>query len=162
MIFGLTPFTLFHVILSLIGIAAGFVALQGWLHSELRSRWTAVFLASTITTVVTGFLFAFSGFTPAIGVGVITSVLLLGAVVALYGGHLAGRWRAIFLICSVASLYFNVFVLVVQAFLKVDALNALAPNGNEPPFVAAQGVVLVAFLAFGYLAVSRSRTVTLA
>lgn len=162
MIFGLTPFTLFHVILSLIGIAAGFVALQGWLHSELRSRWTAVFLASTIATVVTGFLFPFSGFTPAIGVGIITSVLLLGAVVSLYGRHLVGRWRALFMFCSVASLYFNVFVLIVQAFLKVDTLNALAPNGNEPPFVAIQGIVLVAFIGLGYLAVSRARTVTVA
>jgi hypothetical protein len=162
MIFGLTPFTLFHVILSFIGIATGFVAMLGWLRSELRSRWTALFLASTIATVLTGFLFPFSGFTPAIAVGIITSVLLAGAVIALYGAHLAGRWRPIFVICSVASLYFNVFVLIVQAFLKVDTLNGLAPNGNEPPFAAVQGIVLIAFIGLGYLAVSRSRTVTLA
>lgn len=98
MIFGMTPFTLFHVILSLIGIAAGFVALQGWLHSDLRPAWTKVFLATTIATVVTGFLFPYAGFTPAIGVGIVSAFLLAGAVIALYGAHLAGWWS-----CSVRS-----------------------------------------------------------
>ncbi|WP_159951527.1 hypothetical protein [Rhizobium sp. 18065] len=157
MIFGMTPFTFFHVLLSLIGIAAGFVALQGWLRSELRSGWTALFLATTIATVVTGFLFPYTVFTPAIGVGIITAVFLIVAVYALYRGHLSGHWRPAFVICSVVSLYLNTFVLVVQAFLKVPTLNALAPNGSEPPFAIAQGLVLVAFLGLGYLATVRFR-----
>lgn len=157
MIFGMTPFTLFHVVLSLIGIAAGFVALQGWLRSELRPGWTAVFLGATIATVVTGFLFPYTVFTPAIGTGIIASVFLLASVYALYRGHLAGPWRPTFIICSVISLYLNTFVLVVQAFLKVPALNELAPNGSEPPFAIAQGLLLVAFVGLGYLATTRFR-----
>lgn len=160
MILGMAPFTLFHVILSLIGIAAGLVALRGWLASELRPRWTAAFLASTLATTITGFLFPITAFTPAIGVGIITTAFLLGAIVALYVYRLAGRWRPTFLICSTIALYFNVFVLVVQAFLKVGALNALAPNGNEPPFAIAQGIVLLAFLTAGYLCVRRFRAVS--
>ena len=159
MILGMAPFTLFHVILSLVGIVTGLVALRGWLGSRLRPGWTAAFLASTLATTITGFLFPITAFTPAIGVGIITTAFLIGAVVALYVHRLSGRWRSVFLICSTIALYFNVFVLVVQAFLKVDALNALAPNGNEPPFAIVQGIVLLAFLTAGYLSLRRFRTV---
>ena len=62
-----------------------------------------------------------------------------------------------YVVTAVVALYFNVFVLVVQSFLKVPALNALAPNGSEPPFAIAQGIVLVAFVALGTLAVRRFR-----
>ncbi|MCF3640524.1 hypothetical protein LXM94_11170 [Rhizobium sp. TRM95111] len=155
MIFGMTPFTLFHVVLSLVGIVSGFVVLYGWLHSDRMSGWTATFLFTTVATVVTGFLFPFSVFTPAIGVGIITGLFLIGALVALYRYRLAGRWRAVFILCSTVSLYFNTFVLVVQSFLKIDALNALAPNGNEPPFAIAQAIVLLFFVIVGQQALKR-------
>lgn len=155
MLFGMTPFTLFHVLLSLIGIVTGFVVLYGWFHADRMSRWTAAFLFSTLATTVTGFFFPFNGITPAITVGILSTVILIVAIAALYRSHLAGRWRAIFVICSAVALYLNVFVLVVQAFQKVPALHALAPTGSEPPFAIVQGIVLLAFLAAGYLAVNR-------
>ena len=160
MIQGMAPFTLFHVVLSLVGIVSGLVALRGWLSSELRPAWTATFLATTLGTTVTGFLFPITAFTPAIAVGIITTAFLLAAIAALYLFHLSGKWRAVFLICSTVSLYFNVFVLVVQAFLKVEPLNELAPNGTEPPFAIAQGIVLLAFATAGYLSVRRFRPVS--
>lgn len=157
MILGMAPFTLFHVALSLIGIVSGLVALRGWLVSDLRPDWTAVFLAATLGTTITGFLFPITAVTPAIAVGIITTAFLLVAIAALYLFRLSGKWRATFLICSTISLYFNVFVLVVQAFQKIEALNALAPNGNEPPFAIVQGIVLLAFVSAGYLSIRRFR-----
>jgi hypothetical protein len=46
------------------------------------------------------------------------------------------------------SLYLNVFVLVIQGFLKVPALTALAPGNppSGPVFAVVQGVVLVFFV----------------
>lgn len=155
MVFGMTPFTLFHVLLSLIGIASGLVVLYGWLHSLRMPGWTGIFLTTTIATTLTGFLFPFKGFTPAIGVGIISTVILIVALLALYRYHLAGRWRLIYIISAVAALYFNCFVLVVQAFLKVPALHSLAPNGSEPSFAVTEVIVLIGFLAAGYLAVRR-------
>ena len=155
MILGMTPFTFFHVVLSLVGIAAGFVVLYGWFRSDRMSRWTAVFLLATLATAMTGFLFPLSGFTPAIGVGIVTAATLVAAMIALYRYHLDGHWRAIFVIFAAVSFYLNVFVLVVQAFAKIPALNALAPTGSEPPFAAVQGLLLLAFLGAGYLAVNR-------
>ncbi|PZU80122.1 MAG: hypothetical protein DI528_22760 [Shinella sp.] len=155
MIVAMTPFALSHVLLSLVGIATGLIVLYGWLKSDRMSGWIAVFLISTLATVITVFLFPFGGFTPAIGLGIIRLATLVAALVALYRFHLAGRWWIVFLLCSIVSLYLDVFVLVVQVFLKVPALNALAPAGSEPPFAAVQGVVLLAFFAAGYMAVNR-------
>ena len=73
-------FTLVHVAISLIGILSGFVVMFGMLTRQRFDRWTVVFLSSTAATSVTGFLFPFHGFTPAIGVGLI-SPLVLGVVI---------------------------------------------------------------------------------
>jgi hypothetical protein len=56
---------------------------------------------------------------------------------------------------AVVSLYLNVFVGVFQSFLKLPALNALAPTQSEPPFVVAQFVVLAIFVVLG-IAAARS------
>ena len=156
MIFGPTgAFTLFHVALSLIGIATGLVVLRGLIRNESLNGWTLWFLVTTAATTLTGFLFPFRGFTPAIGTGIVSTVALAAAIPARYAFHLAGSWRWIYVVGAVFSLYLNCFVLVVQSFLKVPALNALAPQGSEPPFAIAQGIVLVLFVIAGYKAVRR-------
>ncbi|SDP58199.1 hypothetical protein SAMN05428967_2575 [Phyllobacterium sp. YR620] len=155
MILGMTPFTLFHVILSLIGIVTGLVVLSGLLKSETWPGWTFIFLLTTVATSVTGFLFPFSGFTPAIGVGIISMVFLILAIAALYAFRLAGSWRWVYVLCAIVSLYLNVFVLVAQSFQKIPALNALAPTQSEPPFAISQGIVLVLFIIAGFLSLRR-------
>jgi hypothetical protein len=155
MIFGMTTFTFVHVLISLIGILSGLVVLSGLLTSQRMAGWTLCFLVTTIATSVTGFLFPFHGLTPAIGVGIISLVALTIAVVARYTFGLAGSWRWLYVVGAVVSLYFNVFVLVVQSFLKIPPLHALAPNGSEPPFAILQGIVLVFFIVTGFLSVRR-------
>ena len=138
-----------HVILSLIGILSGFVVLYGLLTGMSFSAWTAVFLATTILTSVTGFPLPPFGFDPPRAVGVISLVLLALAVAALYAFRLAGAWRWIYVGGAVAALYLNVFVAVAQAFQKLPFLHALAPTQSEPPFLVSQLVVLAAFVALG-------------
>jgi len=62
MTFGMTTFTFVHVLLSLIGIFSGFVVVFGLLVAKRLDGWTTLFLASTVLTSVTGFLFPFHGF----------------------------------------------------------------------------------------------------
>ena len=155
MILGMSveTFTLVHVVLSLVGILAGVVALCGWLMSRHLSTWTAIFLATTVLTSVTGYFFPRVGVLPSHVVGAISLVVLALAVGALYRYRLAGKWRWIYVVTATISLYLNVFVLVVQGFLKVPALKSLAPTQSEPPFIVAQAVVLVLFVVLGFLAV---------
>jgi hypothetical protein len=144
-----------HVALSLIGIVSGLVVLYGLLIGRPLGAWTAIFLVATILTSLTGFPLAPFGFDPARAVGVISLVLLAAAVVAFYAFRLAGPWRWVYVVAAVAALYLNVFVGVVQAFQKLPFLQPLAPTQSEPPFVVAQLVVLMAFIALGALAVLR-------
>ena len=159
MIFGI-PTELFlqiHVAISLIGIASGLVVLYGLLSGKPLAGWTALFLLTTVLTSLTGFPLPPFGFDPPRAIGIILLVLLAAAVVALYLFHLAGAWRWIYIVTAVASLYLNVFVAVVQSFQKLSFLQPLAPTQSEPPFVVAQVVVLIAFIALGALAVVRFR-----
>ena len=151
----LSTFTTFHVILSLIGILAGLVVLFAMFGSNRVPAWTAIFLATTILTSVTGFLFPFTKLLPSHIVGIISLVILSVALFALYGNRLAGAWRWIYVASAVLALYLNVFVAVVQSFLKISALRQLAPTQSEPPFAIAQGAVLLAFVALLVVAVRR-------
>jgi len=110
---------------------------------------------TTVATSVTGFMFPNSHITPGIVVGILSMIVLAGAIVARYALRLAGAWRPIYVVCATLALYFNCFVLVVQSFEKVPALHAAAPTQKEPPFAVAQLVVLVLFVVAGVLAVKR-------
>ena len=157
MILGMTTFTLVHVVLSLIGIGSGFVVIFGLLNGKRLDGWTALFLATTVATSVSGFGFPFDHLLPSHKVGILSLMVLLVAILARYVFHLAGAWRRVYAISAVVALYFNVFVGVVQAFLKVPALRALAPQQTEPPFLVTQLVVLVIFVLIGIMAAKRFR-----
>lgn len=142
-----------HVALSLVGILTGFVVMYGFITSQRFDEVTVVFLASTIATSVTGFppFFRFEKLLPSHVVGVISLVVLALAVYARYVAALAGGWSTTYVVTAVIAQYLNVFVLVVQLFLKVGALKTLAPTQKEAPFKIAQSVVLLAFIAGGWL-----------
>jgi hypothetical protein len=146
-----------HVILSLVGILSGLVVLYRLLSGGDSPALTALFLAATILTSLTGFPLPPFGFDPPRAVGVLSLILLLGAVVAYYAFRLAGIWRLIYVGCAVAALYLNVFVLIAQGFMKVPFLHDLAPTGSEPPFLITQAIVLLVFIALGVLGAIRFR-----
>jgi hypothetical protein len=151
----LSTFTLLHVVISLIGIATGCVVTYGLLRRTNFPSWTALFLTSTILTSVTGFLFPIEKVTPGLVLGVLSLIALSVSVVALYVRHLSGAWRKAYVTSALVSLYFNVFVLIVQSFEKVPSLHALAPTQKEAPFVVAQLTVLVLAVVVTVMAVRR-------
>ena len=153
----LATFTLLHGVISLVGIATGFVVVLGMLRADRLSSWTAIFLATTILTSVTGFFFPFEHVLPSHIFGVISLVVLALSLLGLYAFHLAGRWRSIYVVTAVIALYLNTFVAVTQAFLKIPPLTALAPTQSEPPFAVAHLIVLAAFVWLGYRAVRAFR-----
>jgi hypothetical protein len=159
MVFGmsLATYTLIHVVISLVGIGSGLIVLFGMFGGKRLDGMTALFLATTALTSLTGFGFPFEHLTPGIILGILSVVVLAIAVPARYSFRMAGKWRAIYVVTAVIALYFNCFVLIAQSFMKVPALHALAPKGNEPPFAIAQGILLVLFIVAGALAVRKFR-----
>jgi hypothetical protein len=150
-------FTILHVIITLIAIGSGLIVVGGMFASNRLLVTTAIFLFTTALTSLTGFLFPIHGFTPALGVGIVACVILAVALFALYKEKLIGAWRWIYVITAVVSLYLNVFVLIVQSFMKISALNALAPTQAEPPFAVTQAAVLAIFILITLIAVTNFR-----
>jgi uncharacterized membrane protein len=152
MILGLSvpAFTLLHVIISLVAIAAGLVALAALTKGRWLGVWQAIFLTTTVATSVTGFFFHSAAFGPPHVIGVISLIDLAVALFALRVGR-----PAIYAVTATIALYLNVFVAVVQSFQKIGPLHTLAPAGTEPPFIAAQGLLLLAFAGLGFILVRR-------
>jgi uncharacterized membrane protein SirB2 len=159
MILGMSTstFTLFHVVLSLVGIAAGLVVAAGMLGSNRREGWTAIFLLTTVLTSLTGYFFPRDHILPSHIVGAISLVVLAAAILAFYRYHLEGPWRWVYVVTALVALYLNCFVAVFQSFLKIPFLHALAPTQAEPPFIVAQVLLLLAFIAMGFVALRAFR-----
>jgi hypothetical protein len=136
-------YTIIHTLISLVAIFTGFVVAFGMLAGRRLNGWTKWFLVTAVATTITGFFFPFHGFTPAIGLGIISLPFLALTIFGRYPKRLAGPWRWIYVIGAVICLYFNLFVAVVQAFEKIPALEAIAPTQTEPPFKLTQLVVLL-------------------
>ena len=162
MVFGMSleTYTVIHVAISLVGIVSGLVVLFGMFSSKRLDGMTALFLITTVLTSVTGFGFPFVHVTPGIILGILSLIVLALCIPARYTFHMAGKWRATYVITAVIALYFNCFVLIAQSFQKVPALHKLAPTGNEPPFAIAQGILLVLFIVAGVRAVKKFHPVT--
>jgi hypothetical protein len=144
----LSAFTTLHVVISLIAIVAGLIVMFGMLGSHRMPALTGLFLLFTILTSVTGFGFPFEKLLPSHMIGILSLVLLAIACITLYGTGLAGASRWIYVVTALASLYLNVFVLVIQSFLKIPALAAVAPGNppSGPVFAVVQGIVLLFFV----------------
>lgn len=153
----LSAFTTLHVVISLIAIVAGLIVMFGMLGPYRTGGLTGIFLLFTILTSVTGFMFPFGGITPGILIGILSVVLLAIACLALYAMKASGPWRWIYAVTALASLYLNVFVLIVQGFVKIPSLHALAPGNppNGPAFAVVQGIVLLLFVVIIIGAVRR-------
>lgn len=152
----LVAFTQLHVLISLVGIAAGlvfFIALSGgrWLGTA-----NTVFLVFTILTSATGFLFPPKPIGPPHIFGAVSLVLLAVALYALYGAKLGGLWRRVYLVTALVAQWLNMVVLIVQSYQKIPALHALAPTGGEPAVLVTQTVLLVAVAFAGWKTLRRA------
>ena len=150
-------YTIIHTLISLIAIFTGLIVVFGMIGGKRLDGWTKWFLITAVLTTVTGFFFPFHGFTPAIGLGIISLPFLALTIFARCSKQLAGAWRWIYVIGAVICLYFNLFVLVVQSFEKVPALHAISPTQTESPFKLTQLAVLIVSILLGIVAVVRFR-----
>jgi len=149
-----------HVILSLVGIASGFMVMRDFFRGRFASATITIFLVTTTLTSLTGYLFERDHVLPSHIVGAIALLVSIPTWLAWRPHRLAGGWMRTFVIGATISQWFNVFVLIAQLFLKVPSLHTLAPKGSEPPFATAQALVLLVFIAAGLVAWRRNGSVT--
>lgn len=148
----MTILTMAHVVLSLIGIATGFLVIFQMIRGKTLGGLNTTFLATTIVTSVTGFFFPITKLTPGLVIGTISLVILAIAVFALYSKKLAGGWRTLYVVTAVIAQFFNVLVLIVQSFMKIPALHAMAPKGDETVVKVVQICALALLIVLGVVA----------
>jgi hypothetical protein len=148
-----------HVAICFIALLAGALVLIALCRGRRQPTWAAVLLVSSALISLTGFVLPSPPGTPtpdpARILGVIELVVVVIAAFALYVYHLARAWRGIYVVNIVLTVYFNFFVAVTQAFLKIGFLHAFAPTGKEPPFLVAQLLTLALFVVIGVTAFRR-------
>jgi hypothetical protein len=144
----LPAFAIIHVIISLVAIASGLVVMFGLFGSRRMPTSTAIFLVFTALTSATGFLFPATRLLTSHIIGMVSLVLLAAACIALYAMKLRGPWRAVYVLTALISLYLNVFVLLVQGFLKIPVLHdlALGNQSSGPAFAGIQALLLLFFV----------------
>jgi hypothetical protein len=157
MIVTITTFTLIHTLISLVAIVSGLVVVGGLMARTRLDGWTGLFLVTTALTSITGFGFPFTRLLPSQDIGIISLIVLVPVVVALYRKHLEGIWGGVYVVGSVVLLYLNVFVLVDQLFKRIPALIVLAPTHKETPYLVTQLLVLALFGVLGMASFRRFR-----
>ena len=145
-----------HVVICFIALLAGISVLVALCSGRHQPTMATVLLVSSAIISLTGFVLPSPPGTPtpdpARVLGVIELMVVAIAALALYVYHLAHAWRGVYAVTVVLAIYFNVFVAVTQAFLKIGFLHAFAPTGKEPPFLVTQLLVLALFVVIGVLA----------
>jgi hypothetical protein len=147
--FSFGAFTFVHVMLSVAGIVAGLYVVGGLSSGKRLDGWIGTFLVTTLLTNITGFLFPFRVLMPSHILGGLSLLFIPVAMFAIYGKHLEGSWKKIFVISSVTALYFNVFVLIAQLFAKMPGLLVISPTQQTPIFGATQLGLLILFVLMG-------------
>lgn len=157
MILGISrsSFTLIHVLISLAALGSGLVVILGFLSRKLFDGWIAIFFTTSILTVLTGLLFPFDGLPRSHVLGLLLLLVLTVALFVRIASGLIGGWRAAYVATLAAALYFECFAAVMQLFAKIPALKVTAPTQTEPPYLAAQGTVLMIFVILTRVAAKR-------
>jgi hypothetical protein len=144
----ITTLTVVHATLNFFALTLGFVAIRA-IFAQTPALWTDLFVVAVSLVVVTGFLFPFKAFTPAIGTGIVIWFILVTMLLARFVFRLSGWWLIIYDLGIVVTVYFLVLVTIAQSFQKLPILHAIAPNGSEPPHLVVQLFNLEVFVWIG-------------
>ena len=135
----LSTYTTAHVVLSLIGIAAGVLVLLRPALTPKAFGLTTLFLATTLASNVTGLLYlvTFPRFGMGHGIGIASLIVFVPTLLALWRHRLAGNWRQVWVAGATTLLYLNAFIAVMQAFSRSGYLRTLpATTPLSPPLLA--------------------------
>jgi len=149
-------FVAIHTVISLIALVIGIKFAADLAKGKESAPLTLAFLATTALITMTGFMLPFVTLLPSHIFGFISVVALAAVIPAYYNFNVRGFWRRVFVAGALLLFYLNAFVAIVQGFLKLPFLNALAPTAStEPPFAVAQLALLVVMVWLGLRAMKR-------
>ena len=143
---GLTPLGTVHTAISLIALAAGFVAL--WRHREIstRTRSGIVFVAGTALSCLTAlFIFQRGGFGIPHVLALVTLVVLAVALLAEHRQTFGAVSRYVATVAYSLAFFFHFIPGTVETLTRVPAGAPYLANPDDPK---AQPIIAVFFFLF--------------
>lgn len=155
---GLTPLGTVHTAISLIALAAGFVALWRYREISTRTRSGIVFVAGTALSCLTGlFIFQRGGFGIPHVLALVTLVVLAVALLAEYSAVLGGAARYVWTVGYSLTFFFHFIPGTVETLTRLPAAAPYLANPDDPKAQPIIGVFFVLFLIGVTLQVLRLR-----
>jgi uncharacterized membrane protein len=156
--FGLTPLGIIHTAISLVAVAAGFIALIRDKEISLKNGVGKIYVIATVLTCLTALgIFQHGGFGKAHALAIITLVVLGVAYVAGYT-RLYGRASPyIETVCYSMTFLFQMIPGITETLTRLPLGAPLVASPEAPALQAASGVLFVLFLIGATLQVRRMR-----
>lgn len=153
---GITPFGMFHTVISLIAVLAAVVALIRDKQISPRNMVGKVYVAMTIASCVTGFfIFEHGGFGKPHALGVLTLLLLGVAAVAGYSSLLGRASPYVETVAYTTTFFFHMIPGFTESLTRLPAGGPWATSPEDPLLQPIIGAVFVVFVIGAVLQVRR-------
>jgi hypothetical protein len=156
--FGLTSLGVLHTAISLVALAAGFVALARYKEISTRTAAGIVFVAGTALSCATGFgIFQHGGFGNPHILGIVTLVVLGIAGLAEYSAFFGRASRYVETVSYSLAFFFHFIPGTVETLTRLPAGSPYLSNPDDPKAQPIIGVFFLIFLIGATLQVLRLR-----
>jgi uncharacterized membrane protein len=146
--FGLTTIGLIHTAISLIAVAAGFLALVRDKEISARNRLGHIYIVTTVLTCLTGFfIFQHGRFGAPHALGIVTLIVLGVAWIAGYTPFFGRFGRYVETLSYSLTLFFHMIPAFTETSTRLPVGAPLASSPEDPALKAAIGIVFLVFLA---------------
>jgi uncharacterized membrane protein len=159
--FGITPFGMFHTVISLIAWVAGFTALAKYHEIGLATAPGRTYVLLTIATCVSGlFIFRHGTFGVPHAIAVLTLIVLILAIAAEKRAIFGRLSRYVSVVGYSATLFLHMIPGFTETATRIPPGAPLASGPEAPGLRAAVGVAFLVFLIGAALQVRRIRRET--
>jgi uncharacterized membrane protein len=159
--FGITPFGMFHTVIALTAVAAGFTAVARYREIGLATVSGRIYVWLTIFTCVTGlFIFRHGTFGVPHALAILTLLVLAVAIVAEKRAIFGRLSRQIAVVAYSATLFFHMIPGFTETATRIPEGAPLATGPEDPGLRAAVGAAFLMFLVGAALQVRRIRRET--
>jgi uncharacterized membrane protein len=145
--FGITAFGMFHTVLGLIAVVAGFVAIARHFEIAMASRSGRLYVWLTVATCITGFfIFHHGGFGKPHVLGIVTLLVLALAWLAERGKPFGRFSHYVAAIGYTLTLFFHMIPGFTETLIRLPEGRPWASGPDDPQLAQLIGGVFVAYL----------------
>ena len=158
---GLTTLGVFHTIISLVAVVAGFLALVRYKSISPRNPIGQIYIVGTVVTCLTGFfIFQHGGFGKPHALGILTMIVLAIALLAGYSKVFGRGSRYVETIAYSMTLFFHFIPGITETSTRLPPGAPLVASPEAPELVVVTGVLFVVFLIGAVVQVRQERRST--